>query len=75
MKPTVKRAVTKISEKGAEKKNIDLPVEALYTLYLNDNEILTFMVTPQMIRELAAGFLATSGVIGNKDDLGSIYVR
>ncbi len=75
MKPTVSMVVTKINGKNLEKKKIDLPVEALYTLYLNDNEILTFMATPEMIRELAAGFLATSGVIENSGDLKSIVVN
>ena len=75
MKPTVKRLVTKLSRGSLGQVTIDLPVEALYTLYLNDNEILTFMTTPDMIKELAIGFLATSGVIEKSDDVSSIVVN
>lgn len=75
MKPTVKAGVIKVSGGSFEQEVIDLPVEALYTLYLNDNEILTFMATPKMIKELAVGFLATSGVIEKGDDINSIIVN
>lgn len=57
-----------------EKVKSFLPVEQPFTLFINDLELLTFLVTPEKVSELTAGFLWTSGVISSPQEIKEILV-
>lgn len=74
IEPNEPKEITVVNKKIISNETRYLPVESLFTLYLNDSELLTFLVSPKMIEELAAGFLKTSGVIDGKRDIKKISV-
>lgn len=75
MKPVRPSEVTSLKGNGRQTEVRKLPVEALFTLYLNDTEVLTFMVTPEKLKELAAGFLLSAGVISRRENIKKILVK
>lgn len=75
MKPIKKMEVVKYLGEKRLAAAIYAPVEALFTLYLNDTEILTFMATPQKVQELAVGFLRSAGVIKRKEEIKKLLVK
>lgn len=74
MEPTEPREIKVVAKDGTGIETRYLPVESLFTLYLNDREILTFLASPEKIGELAAGFLRSSGVIEGEKDIKKISV-
>lgn len=63
------------SVKPRGRSNPSLPVERPFTIFLNDEELVTTMATPGHLVELAAGFLWTSGLIAGVDELGEVHVK
>jgi formate dehydrogenase assembly factor FdhD len=49
--------------------------ESRWTLFVNGQELVTFMATPHNLHHLAAGFLASEGFIRDRSDVGSIRVN
>ncbi|MFQ5454761.1 MAG: formate dehydrogenase accessory sulfurtransferase FdhD [Nitrospirota bacterium] len=72
MKLTDIRHIIKFS--GKESKRLDDKVASEYpiTLYINDNEITTFLCSPLMINELSIGFMLSEGWIKEKRDIKDI---
>lgn len=57
-----------------EKKDI-VAEEAPYTLFLNDKEFVTLVCSPTHLRELAAGFLCSEGILNQPGDLKDITIN
>lgn len=49
-----------------------LVVEAPVTIYLNEEEMVTLLCTPENLEELAVGFLVSEGFIRNKEELQEV---
>ncbi|MBE3551990.1 MAG: formate dehydrogenase accessory sulfurtransferase FdhD [Kyrpidia tusciae] len=49
-------------------------VETPLTLYVNDEEFVTLVCTPDCVEELITGFLASEGLIRGAEDIGSLTV-
>ncbi len=72
---TVKKLrAVKWREKKQEVIDTAVPREAAITLYLNDEELATLLVTPQKLRELAVGFLFSEGILKKLSDLKQVLV-
>ncbi|MFO7951408.1 MAG: formate dehydrogenase accessory sulfurtransferase FdhD [Bacillota bacterium] len=52
-----------------------LTVEAPVTIYLNGNELVTLLCTPEKLDFLALGFLRSEGIITDPEDIKDIFVR
>lgn len=50
-------------------------IEAPVTIYLNGEELVTLLCTPEKIDRLALGFIRSEGLLATFDDLSSIRVR
>jgi FdhD protein len=62
MKDSVKRfRVEKISDRGREEEETFIIAERPVTLFLNDQEVVTLLATPENLRELAVGFMLSEG--------------
>jgi len=61
--------VLKIGEEGRSRAVQPVAREFMLTIFLNDKELVTIMCSPENIRELAAGFLFSEGLIRAKDDI------
>ena len=53
--------VEKISEKGRQKEETFIIAEKPVTLFLNDQEVVTLLATPENLKELAVGFMLSEG--------------
>lgn len=49
--------------------------EVPYTLFVNDEELVTLVCTPDSLEELAAGFLCSEGILTRPGDMKSIKVN
>lgn len=49
--------------------------ETPITLFLNGEELITLLCTPEKLDRLAAGFLRSEGLLGSRDELASLRVR
>lgn len=49
-----------------------LVLESPLTIFLNDEELVTLLCTPEDIKFLAVGFLAAEGLLAGKDDIAKI---
>src|SRR3972149_798399 len=61
--------VLKRGEEGRSRAVQPVAREFMLTIFLNDKELVTIMCSPENIRELAAGFLFSEGLIRAKDDI------
>ena len=74
-KRAVQKNITKIRD-GEHEELYDLvTVEAPVTIYLNGNELVTLLCTPEKLDQLALGFLRSEGMLSKTDDVESIRVR
>src|SRR5512143_3097994 len=53
--------VEKIGEKGRRREEAFIIAEKPVTLFLNDQEIVTLLATPENLKELAVGFMLSEG--------------
>ncbi len=53
--------IEKIGDKGREKEDVFIIAEKPLTLFLNDQEVVTLLATPENLRELAVGFMLSEG--------------
>lgn len=62
-------------EKDTSRKTIDsLIVEYLFTIFLEGEEYITLICTPQSLQELAIGFLHSESIIESIDDIKNIEI-
>ncbi len=70
LKKSLKDKKVTIFEDGKTKeKIIKVPVEMPAQFIINDRELLKIMITPNMMREFAIGFLAAQGFIESMNDI------
>ena len=74
MKPIEELQAVKWKENKHEVVETAVPREAAVTLYLNDEELATLLVTPQKLKELAVGFLFSEGILKEPEDLKKVLV-
>jgi FdhD protein len=74
MKPIEELQAVKWKENKHEVIDTAVPREAAVTLYLNDEELATLLVTPQKLKELAVGFLFSEGILKKLKDLKKVLV-
>jgi len=74
-KSTLYKKITRIRRGQPEQVEDVLTVEAPVTIYLNGNELVTLLCTPEKLDLLALGFLRSEGLIAGPDDVKSIRVR
>lgn len=67
--------VHRISEKGREPLTVAVVGESRWALYVNDQEVVTFMATPCNLHHLALGFLASENLITGLDEIASVRVN
>ncbi|MGE5264328.1 MAG: formate dehydrogenase accessory sulfurtransferase FdhD [Acidobacteriota bacterium] len=65
----------RVSEKGIERVESCVIGESRWSLYVNDQEVVTFMATSRNLHHLALGFLASEGLIAGLDDIASVRVN
>lgn len=75
MKNTLSRfRVEKISEQGRENQDTLIIAERPVTLFLNDQEVVTLLATPENLKELAVGFMLSEGWLREDKPIGGIEV-
>lgn len=62
------------SRDGKEKKAGQVIIEMPLTIYVNDEELVTLLCTPERMDHLALGFLWSEGVLDGKDDVKKVVV-
>lgn len=67
--------ITRIREGRREELDDRVVVEAPVTIYLNGNELVTLLCTPEKIDRLALGFLKSEGLIKEAGEVISVNVR
>ncbi|NLC07395.1 MAG: formate dehydrogenase accessory sulfurtransferase FdhD [Syntrophomonadaceae bacterium] len=70
---TAHRLVQRWSKEGKEEKFLDCLVrEFKATIYLNEQEVVTLLCTPEFLEDLAVGFLVFEGILRNREELESV---
>ncbi len=61
---------------GGDRSTAELAVarEVLFTIFLNDRELVTILCSPGNLQYLAAGFLASEGFIHSKDEIKNMEI-
>lgn len=67
--------VYRIGEKGVEQVSGAVIGESRWALYVNDQEVVTFMATAKNLHHLALGFLASENLIAGLDEIASVRVN
>ncbi len=68
------REVVRVKEGVARKVNDKIVREEPVTIFLNDEELVTLMCTPEELKYLALGFLCSEGFLEEKADLEDLRV-
>jgi len=71
-KPYIKKIITKVGGKKAERTDDFILVERPLSITINTMPLVSVMCTPGDEKELAAGLLLSEGIIDGKGDLASI---
>lgn len=66
--------VLKIGEAGRSRAVQTVAREFMLTIFLKDKELVTIMCSPENMRELAAGFLFSEGLIRSKADIKKLDI-
>ncbi len=72
---TVLKQITKIRQGERVEVNDLVTIEAPVTIYLNGDELVTLLCTPEKLEFLALGFLRSEGMLAGIDELESIRVN
>jgi len=74
-KQVIEKMITRI--RGTEREMIPdrVTVEAPVTIYLNGNELVTLLATPEKSDLLALGFLRSEGLLTSYDQVTSLHIR
>ncbi len=65
----------RVTEKGAKAETGAVIGESRWILYVNDQELVSFMATPRNLHHLAIGFLASEGFISSLSEIASLRVN
>jgi len=64
--------VIRLTEKTREITKDVVVRESPLTIYLNEHELITLLCTPENLKELAAGFLYSEGILQSKEEIEKI---
>jgi FdhD protein len=64
----------KVSETGRSREVLPVAREFMLTIFLNGEELVTIMCSPENMMELAAGFLYSEGLIQSRDDIKKLDI-
>ncbi|MFC1539371.1 formate dehydrogenase accessory sulfurtransferase FdhD [Candidatus Latescibacterota bacterium] len=71
----VEKDILRITDSDRTTFNDAITDEVFLTLYLNEQELLTLLCSPDSLKELCAGFLFSAGLIHSFDDIETISVN
>jgi FdhD protein len=66
--------VLRFTKEGRSNAELAVAKEFLFTIFLNDRELVTLICSPGNLRYLAVGFLASEGLVESKDEIKKIKV-
>jgi FdhD protein len=66
--------VLRVTEEGKSEVEDVVAREVLFTIILNNQELVTLLCTPKDLKYLAVGFLSSEGLIGNKEEIKKIIL-
>jgi FdhD protein len=69
-----KFSITKLTRSKSEVMEDFVTEEIPFTINLNGKETVTMLCSPADLKELAAGFLFTSGLVKNKNEIKNIHI-
>jgi len=67
-------SIVRISEQDRREVEDVVVKESPLTIVLDDQELVTLLCTPKDLKYLAVGFLASEGIIGNKEEIRKIIL-
>lgn len=70
-----KKRILTVRENRTEERDDTLAVEGPVTIFLNDEELVTLLCTPEKLDRLALGFLRSEGLLTSLDDVTSLQVQ
>jgi FdhD protein len=71
---TVEKAVTRVKGSDSEVVNEPIVVEKALTVYLNNEEFVTMVCSPNQEKELVIGFFCSEGIITNLEQLKNLII-
>ena len=66
--------IRRVTEKGMEEIEDAVTKELPLTIILNDQELVTLLCSPENLRYLAIGFLASEGLVNSRDEIKKVTV-
>ncbi|NJD04559.1 MAG: formate dehydrogenase accessory sulfurtransferase FdhD [Ruminiclostridium sp.] len=69
---TKKYTIKRVKDGQIKEENDSVIVEYPFTIFLNKKEFIRLLCTPRSLKNLAAGFLFSEGIINSKSDLEAI---
>jgi FdhD protein len=67
-------SVVKVSYTGRSREAASVAREFMLTIFLDGEELVTIMCSPENMKELTAGFLFSEGIISSKEDIKKIEI-
>ncbi|WP_102398986.1 formate dehydrogenase accessory sulfurtransferase FdhD [Haloimpatiens massiliensis] len=74
MKPTKSIDILRVKDEGILKEEDILVIEYPFTIYLNDQEVITLLCSPKSLKELTLGFLYSEGFINNISNVEKVQL-
>jgi len=75
MKPvTVSRQIVTYKDGTLQERSDEIVTEFALTIFLNEEEFATMLCTPEYLKDLVVGFLASEGVIQSFEDVKNILI-
>ncbi|MTI67548.1 MAG: formate dehydrogenase accessory sulfurtransferase FdhD [Firmicutes bacterium] len=74
MKSYLDYEIKKVNKEEVLSTSDSIIKEYPYTIFINDNEFVTLLCTPESLDYLAVGFLFSEGMINNKEDILGINI-
>ena len=74
-KTTRKFSVTRYSEEGSNKEEIEVVTESPFQILINDKQVATIMLTTEHLEEFLIGFLIGQGIVESLEDIEKILVE
>lgn len=74
MEDITKYNIIRIKDRGVLKEEDTVVIEYPFTIFLNDEEIITLLCSPNSLKELTIGFLHSEGLIDSISDIEKIIL-
>jgi FdhD protein len=66
--------VSRFTREGRSDAELAVAKEFMFTIFLNDRELVTILCSPGNLRYLAVGFLASEGIIKSRDEIKKMEI-